>query len=431
MLSIAPGSPTSLRAGAGLALLLACALLASSASGQAYPVDSSPDHPLTSHGGAFQPDAYGPAWPLASEPLPPTRSVLVTSSIPQGRAIHLAEAQEELPLGVRPVPLPPIEDELPLILEDCGCATCLPGQFHHCPPCFASTRIGRFLWAIHREACCADPCYDPHWWALADTAFFTGAARPVSQQRFRWDAGYDLIFPDRAEYFWARSGGGGLGPAATPNAIRYHELSMYTEIAAGKFSMFTDLPYRSEYPDNSGHTAGFSDMTVGTKSMLHDSELMQVTFQMTTYIPIGVAGRGLGTGHVSLEPSLIFGLNVSRFGYLQAQVAEWIPLGGNPDYAGALLRFHTSYNHSLAGSPDAIHLLGNFELNGWGFQDGAYTSPTLGPNQPANDYVYLSAGPGLRLVVCDAIDFGAGSAFALTSDHWAERLIRTELRIRY
>jgi hypothetical protein len=347
--------------------------------------------------------------------------------------IHLAEMQEELPPpGLQPIPLPPVEEELPLILEDdCGCSTCLPGQFRSCPPCLAHTRLGRFFWTLHRDVCCPDPCYDPHWWALADAAFFTGAARPVSQQRFRWDAGYDMIFPDRAEYFWARSGGGGKGPAVIQPGLRYHDLSMYTEIAAGKFGMFTEVPYRSVYPEIGGHNAGFGDMSVGTKSMLHDSELLQVTFQMTTYIPLGMPNRGLGTGHVSLEPSLIMGLNLSPYSYLQAQVAEWIPIAGDQHYAGALLRFNSSYNVSLLGSPEAAHLIGTLELNGWGFQDGAYSSPTLGQFQPANDYIYLSAGPGLRLVICDTIDFGAGSAFALTSDHWAEQLLRTELRMRF
>ena len=44
---------------------------------------------------------------------------------------------------------------------------------------------------MYHNLCCPDPCYDPRWWALADAAFFTSAARPVSQQRFRWDAGFE------------------------------------------------------------------------------------------------------------------------------------------------------------------------------------------------------------------------------------------------
>ena len=48
--------------------------------------------------------------------------------------------------------------------------------------------------------------------------------------------------------------------------------------------------------------AGFSDMSITAKTMLLDSELFLFGFQMRTYIPIGQTGKGLGTGHVSLEP---------------------------------------------------------------------------------------------------------------------------------
>jgi hypothetical protein len=43
----------------------------------------------------------------------------------------------------------------------------------------------------------------------------------------------------------------------------------------------------------------------------------------------------------------------------------------------------------------------------------------------------VSAGPGLRLFICDKIDLGVGSAFAFTGTHWAEELIRAEFRWRF
>jgi hypothetical protein len=35
------------------------------------------------------------------------------------------------------------------------------------------------------------------------------------------------------------------------------------------------------------------------------------------------------------------------------------------------------------------------------------------------------------LVICDRVDFGAGTAFAVTGDRWAEELVRVEFRWRY
>jgi hypothetical protein len=42
-----------------------------------------------------------------------------------------------------------------------------------------------------------------------------------------------------------------------------------------------------------------------------------------------------------------------------------------------------------------------------------------------------SAGPGVRLFICDKIDLGVGTAFAFTTDHWAKELIRAEFRWRF
>lgn len=244
-----------------------------------------------------------------------------------------------------------------------------------------------------------------------------------------------MIFPDRAEYFWARADGQGLGPSpqAPLKAARrldYHELSMYTEAATGRFSFFVNVPYRSVDPDGAAHGAGFGSVDLGTKTLLFDCELLQVSFQFRTFLPGGNPRSGLGDGHTSLEPSLIVGVNLAPETYLQAQVAEWIPLGGNQDYEGAILHYHVSYNRVLARPIANVPLVGTVEFNGWSFQDGLYTDPVLGP-QRATGETYLSLGPGLRLVICDKVDFGVAAAFSLTRDHFADTLIRSELRWRY
>jgi hypothetical protein len=37
----------------------------------------------------------------------------------------------------------------------------------------------------------------------------------------------------------------------------------------------------------------------------------------------------------------------------------------------------------------------------------------------------------VRLVICDKIDLGVGTAFAYGDKHFAEQLFRTEFRVRY
>ena len=78
----------------------------------------------------------------------------------------------------------------------------------------------------------------------------------------------------------------------------------------------------------------------------------------------------------------------------------------------------------------AVPLIGTFEFNGWSFQAGSYTDPILG-QQKASDTTYVSVGPGLRLVFCNKVDIGLAAAFAMTHEHFANQLIRSEFRWRF
>ena len=157
---------------------------------------------------------------------------------------------------------------------------------------------------------------------------------------------------------------------------------------------------------------------------------MQLTFQFKTFIPTGSASSGLGTGHVSLEPSLLTSVRLAPETYFQGQLSEWIPIGGDQAYSGSILHYHMSLNHCLYRFAPDVPLIGTLEGNGWSFQDGAYTDPVLGP-QKSSGFTYFSVGPGFRVSVCNNLDFGAGFAFPVTDPHWGNPQIRTELRILY
>lgn len=354
----------------------------------------------------------------------------------------LAQFAEEIPPPAGPPAgdyVDPLYGDEWVPMEDCCCPSCGcacgGGPCANCAscgcydPCDDGPRLGRFVRGLYRGLCCPDPCYEPCWNPLADAAFFVDAARPVTQSRFRWDGGYRMVLPDRAEYFWARIGAEGRPLAETE--LTYHDLTHYTEACVGGFSMFVEMSYRSLYPDVNTHTAGFGDITAGTKSLLFDCELMQISFQTKFITPVGNPMKGLGTGHLSIEPSILTSIKISEHMWAQTQLSEWIPIGGDPEYAGAILHYHGSVNRTLLGHPGGVHVVGTLEGNGWSFQDGGYTDPVLGPMQRASNYSYFSGGGGVRVFVCNKIDFGVASTMALGDKHWAEQLIRAEFRARF
>ncbi len=319
-----------------------------------------------------------------------------------------------------------------------GCATCgtcrHPGCYAgqpHCYPCDASTPWGRLWCGFYCCVCCPDPCYEPRWVPEANAAFFVDPVRPMTQTRLRWDSGLNYLFPDRAEFFWARADGNGRGPALPEQRTNYDSLALYTEVApTPKFSLFFEVPYVAVDPIINPQAANFGDMNLGTKSIFLDCELLMMGFQFRTYLPTGNANKGLGTGHVSLEPSLLCSLKLASQTYLQSQIAEWIPIGGDQTYQGSVLHYHFSLNHVLFRVLPDSPLIGTMEFNGFSFQDGNFTDPFLGPFQSASGSSYLSLGPGLRMSICNRVDFGVGAAFALR--HLGPlQVYRSELRIRF
>jgi hypothetical protein len=319
--------------------------------------------------------------------------------------------------------------------ETCGGPQCRAGG-KRCEPFPAHTAAGRVIGLIYTSVCCPDPCYQPRWEPLADAAFFSDAVRPRTSTRFRWDYADHYIYPDRGEYLFARGDGKGRGPKAFGGLkgipfTDYHDLVLVTEIGMGAAGVQIAMPYRSVNSTPFGQDgAGFSDMTITAKTMLLDTELALFGFQMRTYIPIGNVGKGVGTGHVSLEPGLNFGLRCTPSTYLQAQVVEWIPIGGDKDYQGAHLRWATSINQVLWRPVKEVQCIGMFETTGISWQDGLYTDQRAGTQKLAKR-TSAAIGPGFRLFFCDTFDMGVGWQHPITGKYLARDFYRFEVRYRY
>lgn len=328
--------------------------------------------------------------------------------------------------GPAPGPFPPPHD------NGCG-SSCVPGRTDCCGQCDSDGFFGKLYCGIYNAICCPDPCYEPRWVAAANSAFFADAARPVSQVRVRYDAGRDLVLPDRSTYFWNRRGGPGPNLPVV-NEVDYDDLTLYSEAAIDRFSFFTEFRYRSIDVDPVFSTGGFGDITLGTKSLLLDSELFQFSFQLKTHLPSGAVNKGLGTGHVALEPGFLAALKLMDDVYIQSELSQWIPIAAGP-FGGGVLYHANSLNCVLARPCADAQFIGTLEAFGYHFQSGRFSPPVLpagannGLNSGGDDY--YSLGAGLRFVMCNRLDIGAGAAISLTDDHFAARLLRTEIRFRY
>lgn len=306
----------------------------------------------------------------------------------------------------------------------CGEGGCYPGV-EGCDSWCGRGPFGRLYAAYHNALCCPDPCYVPKWKCPANAAFFVDHARPTTMTRLRWDHGENLTDPDRAEYFWARQAvSGGRQPETR---VDYDELHLYQEAGADKFSMFIDLPYRTQRGQRNGGSGGIGDLQIGTKSLLLDSELVQFTFQFVTTIPTAGPGGGVGTGHVSLDPSVVTAVKLRENTYWQGQLGYWFGVGNSN---GSILHYHNSINQVLWRPSGDTMLVGTLEGVGYTFASGSLTLAN-GTVVRANDTTYFSVGPGVRWCVCGKMDVGFGMQFAVTDRHFAQQLYRTEFRFRF
>jgi hypothetical protein len=313
-------------------------------------------------------------------------------------------------------------------------ASCYPGKYPCDCPAHPTSAIGSFLHGFYHCVCCNDPCYLPVWKALGNAAFFVDQVRPKTQLRLGADVGWDVRFPDKAELFWARIGGRGpaLQNGVGERSVDYCEGYLYMEGAVDRFGLFVQLPYRQVTPETYPGGSALGDMSVGTKSLLLDCELMQFTFQFRTYIPTGNPRKGVGTGHTSLEPSVLTAIKITESTYSQCQLAWLGAVGGDSGFQGSLITLGLSLNQMLWDCGKDLQWIGTLEGNAFWITDGLYTDPLTGTALPANELgTMVNVGAGTRFVFCKTIDFGVGVSFAVTDERLVGQLLRTEFRWRF
>lgn len=174
-------------------------------------------------------------------------------------------------------------------------------------------------------------------------------AVPANMNRIRFKSMIGYKLPDRSEYLWSKIGG--RGPKQTESQLDIHQITIYSEKGSDKASAFFEIPITMLDPFNNSNTAGPGDMVIGAKSVMLQDENWVITSLMRTYTPLGTPRRGLGRGHLSLEPGVAVQWRWGRRTYMFGNMKFHFPIAANFDFGGEVLITGIGFTRVLLTDP--------------------------------------------------------------------------------
>lgn len=261
--------------------------------------------------------------------------------------------------------------------------------------------------------------------------------------RYRFDAAYDNPLPDRAEFFYGQCGcfgGNAPGPIKMERSVDYQEFTPYFERAMSSgFSLFAEAPLRFINPEINDNTGGMGDINFGFKGSLYHTDSQFWTAQFRVYAPTGDADRGLGTGHASLEPGVLYLGRVNDRLITQGEFRVWIPLSdsqvaGRGNFAGTILRAGYGGGYDLLNLDTRAQrrrLAGTFETVAWYITDGLAFGGIDNPVVlDADNDTIVNLKSGLRYT-SGRQSLASTYGFAVTGDRWYSDIMRLEYRYAF
>lgn len=315
-------------------------------------------------------------------------------------------------------------------LDVSGAGRAFADSFSHghedCEECWDNPWKRLFCLGVHRTT----PDIGIGQERVALAGFEIDASQPFNNVRLRYDSVYGLPFPDRSLWFWAKSGN---GPPAAGEIVNYQDVRVYSEIGSKLASAIVEYPLRSLDPEINSNTTGFGDMTVGNKAVIVDGRYWQITQVFRTYVNTGSVKKGLGTGHVSLEPGVLARYKWTDDTYLHGQLKFWFPVGADPEFGGQIFTSGIGLTH-LGHETDTFAVIHSGELVFYNFVGGRKTV-FPGVSRSVDGEVAGTALYGPRFVLGPAGDLGlfevgvnGGIGFG---DDWMDGVFRLELRWSY
>lgn len=277
-----------------------------------------------------------------------------------------------------------------------------------------------------------------------------------TQLRIRYDDGWGVDSPDRAEFFYGKCGcyrdlaasplldpdAPGPGPGVV-TGLAFKQLNVLGEFAVtDRVSVFGELPVRwieaKRFVPGTGSfdkQSGLSDITAGVKFSLLSDDARDVTLLLRASLPSGDSRKGLGTDHASLEPALLYNHAVNGKVSVESQFGVWNPIGGSRGpqptdgkFAGSVLYYGIGPSFD-AFDNGRIRFTPVVELVGWrvlkGFETATLLTPIGGDAKGVN---IVNLKFGARTSFDHGGSFYVGFGWHLTDAVWYDKLVRIEYR---
>ncbi len=261
--------------------------------------------------------------------------------------------------------------------------------------------------------------------------FEIDASQPSNNFRLRFESASDWEFADRVEYFWSKIGGKGpefANPLTFEPSVDYQDIRLSFEVGGKKFSATTELPLRFIDPTILSNTGGMGDMVITTKTVMIDGDSLQLTQVLRNQLPTGSAKRGLGNGHVSMEPGFVARYKWSERTLIHNELKLWFPIGGQPGFSGPVLRYGMGFANVLYDS-DTFAILPTFEIVGWSILTGQKSVGAVNPQSIDGENI-INLYPGVRFVSDKRrlFELGISGGASVTERHWYRSVLRLDLR---
>jgi hypothetical protein len=261
--------------------------------------------------------------------------------------------------------------------------------------------------------------------------FAVDITQPLNNFRVRFDNYYGMVTPDRAEYFWARPP---LGPPFAEQEVDWQDIRFILEAGGPRFSLTTEVPIRIVDPVINEDTSGLGDIVLYPKVLLLDGRRWQFSHIFRTELKTGDEFKGVGNGHVSLEPGLALRYKWTERTYCHWELRYWFPAGSDPDFGGEVLRYGFAMS-TVAYETDTFAVLPTLEFVGWSVLDGLKSLPD-GTIAGVDGESFGAIYPGTRFVLgprgdLGLFELGVTGAFMAANNGFFDHGIVFEARFSY